>query len=105
MGAKLFVIKQATLIVPDLPMEERLKCRYEYHGFDHDAHVRAFAEIYKIIDEEIAVNSVIDMTSLSGRPELFYDHIHPTPLGCSEIASLISKPLVSYIKQISTSKP
>jgi hypothetical protein len=105
MDAKLFVTKQATLIVPKLPIEERTRCRYNFHGFDHDAHVRAFSEIYKIIDEEISVDSVIDLTPLSGRPELFYDHIHPTSLGCYEIASLVSKPLVSYIKQMNIDQP
>jgi hypothetical protein len=103
-GAKLFVIKQATLIVPGLSAEERKRCRYGYHGFDHDAHVRAFSEIYKVIDEEISGDSVIDLTPLSGSPDLFFDHVHPTSLGCYEMASIVSKPLVSYIKQMNTGR-
>jgi len=100
LGARLFVAKQATLIVPDLPDDERKRCRYDYHGFDHDAHVRAFLEIYRIIDEEILGNSIIDVTPLSGRPECFFDHIHPTPDGCLEIAKIVSDSLVTYIREL-----
>ena len=101
-NAKLFVVKQATLIVPGLSPEERERCRYDFHGFDHDAHVRAFSEIYEVIDEEISENSVIDLTSISGRPEFFFDHVHPNRLGCREIASVVSNSLVSYVTQMNT---
>lgn len=104
-GAKLFVAKQATLIVPGLPQDQRKRCRYDYHGFDHDAHVKAFEEIYRIIDEEIPADSIIDLTPLSGRPECFFDHIHPTPLGCTKIASTVSKSLVPYIQQMKSGQP
>jgi hypothetical protein len=98
-GAKLFVAKQATLIVPDLPEEERDRCRYDFHGFDHEAHVDAFSEIYRIIDEEIPPSSIIDVTALSGRPECFFDHIHPTPHGCTEIATIVADSLVSHLNE------
>ena len=95
-GAKLYVAKQATLLVPDLPEELRSKCRYEYHGFDHDAHIDAFTEIYRIIDEEISAERVIDTTPLSGIPEYFDDHIHPTSLGANEIAKIVADSLEPY---------
>jgi lysophospholipase L1-like esterase len=98
MGAKLFVAKQATLVVPGLTEDQRSRCRYEFHGFDHDAHVEAFAEIYRIIDEEMPEDSIIDLTRLSGRPDLFFDHIHPTPLGCGEIASVVARSLATFIE-------
>ncbi len=99
LGIKLFVAKQATLIVPDLPADERKKCRYEFHRFDHVAHVAAFRGIYKIIDEEIPADSIIDVTMLSGRSDYLYDHIHPTPKGAQEIASIVSQALADYIKK------
>lgn len=102
LGAKLFVAKQATLIVPGLSSEDRERCLYYFHGFDHDAHVRAFSEIYKVINEEISKDSVIDLTPLSGRSEVFVDHIHLTPAGCRKIASVVSKTLISYINQMET---
>jgi lysophospholipase L1-like esterase len=96
-GAKLFVAKQATLIVPDSPKTDRIRNRYNLHGFDHDAHVDAFNQIYRIIDEEIEVEDIIDVTQLSGVSEYFYDHIHPTELGAAEIAAVVARPLQSYL--------
>jgi lysophospholipase L1-like esterase len=93
MGADLFVAKQATLIVPDLSDEERARCRYEYHGFDHDAHVAAYQGLYDVIDEEVPADRVIDITSLSGRPEVFADHVHPTVGGARRIAALMADAL------------
>jgi len=81
MDARLYVAKQATLIVPGLSSEQRRRCRYDFHGFDHDAHVVAFNSIYNVIDEIIPKSDIIDITPLSGQPECFYDHIHPTPKG------------------------
>ena len=95
LGAELFVAKQATLIVSDLPEAERARARYEYHGFDHDAHVDAFQQLYRIIDEEVAAERVIDVTEISGRPEYFYDHIHPTPEGASQIAEIVADTLTT----------
>jgi lysophospholipase L1-like esterase len=97
LGARLFVAKQATLVVPSLPPEEQARCRYDLHGFDHDAHVAAFREIYQVIDEEIPADSIIDLTPLSGRIDLFFDHVHPTPQGSREIATIVAKALVADI--------
>ena len=93
MGAELFVAKQATLIVPDLSDEERARCRYDYHGFDHDANVAAYQGLYDVIDEEVPADHVIDVTPLSGRPEVFADHVHPTPGGARRIAALMADAL------------
>jgi len=97
-GAKLFVLKQATLITPDLPMKERRRCRYDFHGFDHNAHLDAFQRIYKIIDEEVPQNAIIDTTILSGRPDYFFDHIHPNSMGTREIALIVSEKLMNYLR-------
>jgi lysophospholipase L1-like esterase len=98
--AELFVAKQPTLIVENLSEEYRAYCRYEWHGFDHDAHVLAFSEIYKVIDEEIPQESVIDLTPLSGNPEYFFDHVHPTPEGCRQIAMIVSDSIAAYILEL-----
>ena len=67
MGAELFVAKQATLIVPDLPEADREPIGYSFHGFDHDTHVDMYAGIYQVIDEEFSPEQIIDVTPLSGR--------------------------------------
>jgi lysophospholipase L1-like esterase len=96
-NARLFVVKQATLIVPNLAEEDRNRCRYDYHGFDHDAHVDAFNQIYRIIDEEIDTRYVIDATQVSGIPEYFYDHVHPTKRGSNAIAKIVAQSLQSEL--------
>lgn len=98
LGAQLFVAKQATLIVPELPLEEQRRCRYSLHGFDHAAHVDAFQQIYRVIDEEITADRIINVTSLSGYPEYFHDHIHPTKEGAHQIAKTISAVLLTHLK-------
>lgn len=93
MGAELFVARQATLVVEGLPEEERARVGYHLHGFDHPAHVRAFREIYRVIEEELDPDAVVDLTTLSGRPDLFHDHVHPTVSGAREIARIVADAL------------
>lgn len=100
LGVELFVGKQATLIVPGLPASERARCRYDFHGFDHDAHVDAFHRIYRVIDEEIPADHVIDVTPLSGQPENFHDHIHPTDLGAARTAAIMADALAPAVAAI-----
>jgi len=97
LDAELFVVKQPTLIVPDLPAELRARVRYEFHGFDHDTHVQAYADLYRVIDEEIPAGRVIDLTHLSGAPDLFFDHVHPTPAGAAAIAADVAAVLGGYL--------
>ena len=98
MGADLFVAKQATLIVPGLSEKDRERCRYDYHGFDHDAHVAAYQAMYDIIDEELPGDRVLDMTSLSGKSEVFADHVHPTEAGARRIATLMADKLALHVQ-------
>ncbi len=93
LGMDLFVVKQPTLIVPDLSPEQRHRCRYEYHGFNHEAHVEAFTAVSRVIDEEIEADRVIDATTMSGIPEMFFDHVHPTEKGTTELARIVTAAL------------
>lgn len=99
-GATLLVGKEATLIVPGLPERERQRCLYSLHGMTHDAHVRAFQAIYRVIDEEFPRNQIIDETPLSGVPENFYDHIHPTPLGAQRTAAIMADAIEPWVQAI-----
>lgn len=89
-GAELFVAKQATLITEDLPIEERERAQIFRLGLEYDTAVDAFAIIYDVIDQEIDSDHVIDVTPLSGIPEYFADHIHPTVSGSTEIARIVT---------------
>jgi hypothetical protein len=105
LGIELFVGKQATLIVAGLPESERRRCRYDFHGFDHDAHVDAFHQIYRIIDQEIPRDHIIDVTPLSGVPENFHDHIHPTDLGAARTAAIMADALAPAVAAIEARLP
>ena len=90
LGFELHVAKQATLAVADLDRETRERCGYQLHGFDHDAHVRAFRAIYAIVDEELPKGRVIDLTHLSGSTDNLLDHVHLTPLGARLVAGAVA---------------
>jgi len=96
-NVKFFVCKQPTLIVPNLAPEHQRKCVYRLHGFGHNSHVQAFAAMYASIDALIPAADIIDLTSMSGRPEFFCDHIHPTLLGIEEYTRLMTEALAKAI--------
>jgi hypothetical protein len=96
---KIFFCKQPTLIAANISDEVKSKCRYEYHGFDHKAHLDAFNEIYRILDQEIPANYLIDLRSMSGNDSLFNDHIHPNEKGTSAYAEIVGDSLVNYMKR------
>ncbi|MDX1673470.1 MAG: GDSL-type esterase/lipase family protein [Longimicrobiales bacterium] len=97
LGVELFVVKQPTLIVPGLPEKDRDRARYEYHGFDHATHVEAYRALYEGIDREIAAGNVIDATPMSGDPDAFFDHVHPTPAGARRLAGIVADALTPMI--------
>lgn len=99
LGFELLVAKQATLITADLPPALRAKCKYGLHGFDHDAHVRAFDAIYDVIDEEVPAAQIIDCTSLSGVGPDFVDHVHLSERGCVDLAALMVPQLVAAARR------
>jgi hypothetical protein len=105
LGMQLLVGKQATLIVPGLSEADRRRCRYELHAMSHDAHLRAFEAIYRVIEEEFPRDHIIDATPLSGVSENFYDHIHPTPLGAERTAQLMADALEPYVEAIERTAP
>jgi hypothetical protein len=94
-GAEFYVVKQVTLITPDLPAELRAERCYTWrHAFNYDAHLRAWAAIYRMIDATFPPARVIDATPLNGRPDLLFDHTHPTLEGCRALADLVSAALL-----------
>ena len=100
-GADLFVLKQATLITPNTSAEDKARCRYDYHGFDHNAHVDAYNRVYGVIEEEIDGEHVIDATPVSGVSAYFHDHVHPTEKGAAKIAEIVSDRLYeAYFSKI-----
>lgn len=99
LGVRLLVAKQATLMVPGPSPEQRKRCRITPHAFDYDTHIEAFQGFYRVIDQEIPAKSIVDVTPISGRLDSFYDHIHPTPKGTTEIAKIMADALVPLVEQ------
>lgn len=99
LGVRLLVAKQATVMVPGASPEQRERCQVIPHSFDYDTHVEAFRGIYRVIEQEIPAESIIDVTPVSGRMDSFYDHIHPTPKGTTEIAEIMADFLVPVIEE------
>lgn len=95
---QLFICKQPSLIHPQTTEEDKKRCRYDFHGFDHDAHLRAFHELYKVIAQEIPRNNSIDLTSISGKSDCFYDHIHPSEWGSVQIAAIVRDSVLRHGK-------
>jgi hypothetical protein len=79
--------------------EQRERCRVTPHSFSYDAHVEAFRGLYRVIEQEIPADSIVDLTPISGRLDSFYDHIHPTPKGTTEIAAIMSDILVPLVEE------
>ncbi|MEL7145144.1 MAG: SGNH/GDSL hydrolase family protein [Bacteroidota bacterium] len=90
-GVRLAVCKQPTLMTATTSEEDRKRCRFSNHGFDYEAHLRAYEALYQVIEQEIPASDIIDLTPISGKPGYFYDHVHPTPSGTSAIASLVAQ--------------
>ena len=91
-------MKQATLVTSQNSTEDRNRIGYEYQSLEHSAIVRAFQQSYRIIDRvgEETGALVVDPTDvMNGRSELFSDHVHTTPAGSEELASIIAAALAA----------
>ena len=91
LGAKVFFIKQPSLISVDTTDEDKLRINYALHEFDHASHIDAYSQIYESIDDNIAKERIIDLSSINGVPSYFYDHVHPTPEGAERIGLMVAE--------------
>ncbi len=92
---ELYVVKQGTLITATLPKSARAKCMVHFHGMDYDAHVRAYDEAYRIIDEVVPARQILDARSLSGQLKHFADHVHLRPAGAKALGELLARQIVA----------
>ena len=93
-GAIPLLITEATLVAPGNGPGEKARIHYEYQSMDHDALIGAFQDLYRAVrevgrDKNVAV---LDLAArLNGRPELFEDQVHTTPLGSRTIAAEVAE--------------
>lgn len=95
-GAIPILATQARLVTDTTSPEDRKRISYDYVRLSHEAIVRAFAAcdaaIYEVGKQTSA--HVIDVSSaLSGRSDLFSDHVHTTAKGSRAIAKLVGEQL------------
>ena len=100
-GAVPVLLTQASLAAADSSQADRARINYAYAGLSHGALVRAMAECNAAI-RQIATaegTQLIDLAAgLSGRPELFLDHIHTTPGGSEELAAAVARGLTPLLR-------
>ena len=96
LGFEVHAAKQATLIVANLPERLRARCRYQLHGFDHDAHVRAYAAVHAAVDRAFPPDRVIDCAPLSGHGPNFVDHVHLSEAGGDAVAARVVDHLTAH---------
>ena len=95
-GARPVLCTQPRLPTSDSRAQDREKTSYDYVGLDHDEIVRAFA-ICDLLVERVAERHdavLLDLNArLSGRSELFADHIHFNQAGSTEAARVVAEEL------------
>lgn len=92
-GAQVVLCKQARLPVQDSSQSDRRRIPYDYTGLPHDELLRAFAACDRAVEEVAAEKGcrVIDMNApLSGKSDLFADHIHFNRHGDREAAAVVA---------------
>lgn len=101
LGADVVLCKQARLPTKESSDSDKKRIKYGYVGLPHDELVRAFAECDRVVDEVAREKQcrTIDMNEpLSGRSELFKDHIHFSPKGSQSAAETVATELYEIIK-------
>jgi len=93
-GATPVLLTQATLISSSNSTVERARIGYRMQKLTHDALVRAYEQCNQIVRNvaKEKESKLIDIDiMLSGKGELFKDHVHHTPKGGEEVAKIISE--------------
>ena len=99
-GAEPVLMTQGRLVTSGNTKEQKARIRNDYVGLTHGALLVAFEETDKIIKNVAASKSatLIDVSShLSGRDEIFRDHVHLTSQGADELAQLVASRLIELL--------
>lgn len=94
LGATPVLLTQASLLASDNSEADRARINYGYQGLDHGELVRTFETCNQIVREVGAEKraEVLDLAAdLSGRSELFDDHIHTSREGSRALADTVAE--------------
>ena len=92
---------QARLAASDNTDEQKSRIKYKFVRLEHDALVRTFERTDQIIYEVARAKDVqmIDASSpLTGREELWMDHVHSTDIGSEELAKLTARHISEILR-------
>jgi lysophospholipase L1-like esterase len=99
-GAAAVLVSHARLVARDNTGEQKKRIAYDLVGLSHDALCDAFEATDRIMQEVAAEKRValIDASSrLSGRQELFLDHVHFNELGSKALAAVVATAMASLL--------
>jgi len=107
-GALPVLLTQARLAAPDNGAAARGRLGYDYVGLSHAALLDAFAACDAAVRRVSASARVpmLDVSArLSGRPELFVDHVHTTPAGSTALADAVAEFLAPLLAAPAGQRP
>ena len=100
-GATPILMTQARLVTSDITESQKERIRYEFQLLTHDALVTAFESMDKII-HQVSIKKgsyLIDAArQLTGKDEIFRDHVHLTLKGAKELAELTADVMISILE-------
>ena len=101
-GAEPVLLTEARLVAAGNDETQRARIGYAHVALDHAALVAAYDAADAVIREVSRAKGVmlIDASpALSGRPELFEDHVHLSGLGSRELAELVAASLARVLPE------
>ena len=104
-GAVPVLCKQPRLATADSSAADRERIDYDTVGLSHEQLIEAFVRADAIVDDVAVGNgvSVVDLHALlSGRSELFIDHIHLTAAGGQAAARVVADRLDELLGEMET---
>lgn len=101
-GAIPILMTQPRLVTKNNTDEQKARINYQYQLLTHQALSMAFEKtdeiIYEVAEEKNV--PVIDASnSLSGRDDLFGDHVHLTSKGSEEVSNFVADWFIHYLKR------
>jgi lysophospholipase L1-like esterase len=99
-GAAAVLVSHARLVARDNTGEQKKRIAYDLVGLSHDALCDAFEATDRIMQEVAAEKRValIDASSgLSGKEELFLDHVHFNEFGSKALAAVVATAMASLL--------
>jgi lysophospholipase L1-like esterase len=101
-GAVPILMIEARLVAPDNTSKEKSRIRYEYVLLTHDALCEAFEREDEIIYDVGRRKGAVVMDAprqLTGRDELFGDHIHLNEKGSEELSRVVETELARIMRE------